>query len=509
MSFLRLPRWLLALLALGLVAVLLVAIAGGAWVRKKSAVEGFGERVQPREMSAHPIAAVRLAFAAQGGAAGLGRSPYDELARHLLEGFLTYRGESASLVFYPGEPSWHGRRVDAQEGFARMLPFAAAWLAAGGEDRIATATGPVSLVEVLRDGLANGTDPDHPGYWGAPGRFDQRIVEASDIALGLWLARDRIWPMLDEGQRARVLDWLRAVAGQHVFQGAWQLFPVLVERVINDFGASTAQLQARSRTGYERFLALYRGGGWYLDMPRGFDYYNAWGMHYALFWIDRIDPAWDPATIRPRLVEFAGFFRHLFGPRGVPIMGRSLCYRLALPAPVLAASLVDPDRMPPGEAMRALDATWSYFIARGAVEQGRITQGVCDDDRALLDGYSGPASCLWSLRSLVVAYYAQTRQAMLDAPRQPLPVERGDFIVRADAPGWTVEGSRADGHVRLRIDANAGADPAPIRAFGPGNAFREWLAQAPRRPENGAALYGRPEYSTATPPSACELVAQP
>ncbi|MBE0592604.1 MAG: DUF2264 domain-containing protein, partial [Gemmatimonadales bacterium] len=363
----------------------------------------------------------------------------------------------------------------------------------------------VSLSAALRDGLAAGTDPQHPGYWGEPGRFDQRIVEAADIALGLWLARERIWPMLDEVQRARVLDWLRSAAAQQVFQGVWQLFPILIERVVDTLGGSSSQARERSRTGYERFVTLYRGDGWYFDMPRGFDYYNAWGIHHALFWIDRIDPAWDPEGIRSRLVEFAGFFRHLFGPHGVPIMGRSLCYRLALPTPVVAASLVAPERIAPGEAMRALDAIWSHYVARGAVDQGRITQGICADDKALLDGYSGPASCLWSLRSLVVAYYAETLRPMFDAPREPLPVERGDFSVRADTPGWTIEGSRADGHIRLRIDANAGNDPAPLRAFGIGNSLREWLAQAPRRPENGAALYGRPEFSSAEPPSACEL----
>ena len=505
MTRLRLPRWFVVLTVLAVLVALMVAVSGGAWIRKKNAVEGFGERAAVQVMQTYPVAAVRQAFTATAGEAGLGRAPYDTVGGHLLEGFLAYQGESPSLAFYPGEPSWHGRRVDAEEGFSRMLPFAAAWLAAGGADEIVTAGGPVSLTAILRDGLIHGTDPDHPGYWGWPGPFDQRIVEGSDIALGLWLAREHVWPMLDEQQRSRLLAWLRAAAGIHVFQGTWQLFPVLIERVVDYFGGSTAQTRARARTGYERFLALYRGDGWYYDMPRGFDYYNAWGMHYAMFWIDQVDPSWDPERIRPRLVEFAEFFRHLVGPQGVPIMGRSLCYRLALPAPILAAALVAPERIAPGEAMRALDATWSYYIARGAVDGGRITQGICGDDPALVDGYTGPASCLWSLRSLVVAYYAQTRQAMFDVPRQPLPVERGDFSVRADVPGWTVDGSRADGHIRLRIDANAGAEPAPLQAYGVRNSIREWLAQAPRRPNNTAALYGRPEYGTAAPVSACEV----
>lgn len=497
-------RLLLAFLALCLIGVLLVAIAGGLWMRRKNAVDGFTERTTPMEMTAHPLAGVVQAFTSPAGTErGLGRAPYDAAGGYLLEGFLSYRTGLPSLVSYPGEPSWNGRHMDEFEAYARILPFAAAWLAAGGEDGIATAAGTVSLTAALRDGLIAGTDPDDPGYWGEPGRFDQRVVEAADVALGVWLARDRLWPMLDPTQQGRVLAWLRAAANAEVFPGMWQLFPVLVERVADALGGSSPQLSERARTGYERFLTLYRGDGWYFDMPKGFDYYNAWGIHYALFWIDQVDPDWDSKRIRERLVEFASFFRHLFGPQGVPIMGRSLCYRLAVPAPLVAASLVAPAEIAPGEAMRALDATWSYYVGRGALEQGRITQGICGDDLALLDGYSGPASCLWSLRSLVVAYYAQARQPMFDIARQPLPVEQGDFSVSAAAPGWTVEGSKADGQVRLRLAANAGNQPAPLRAPGLRNRLQQWLVQAPRRPDNTAALYLRPEYTTAEPVSAC------
>src|SRR5690606_41711400 len=108
-----------------------------------------------------------------------------------------------------------------------------------------------------------------------------------------------------------------------------------------------------------------------------------------------------------------GSSARLCGAHCVPIVGRSRSYRLVRPAPLVAAAVVAPGRIPPGEAMRALDATWSRFVPRGAVVEGRITQGICADDPALLDGYSGPGSCLWSLRSLLVAYYAQASGGML------------------------------------------------------------------------------------------------
>ncbi len=501
-----LRRWLLGLLVLGMVGFVVLVVAAGLFLRQKNQVEGFGVRAEPLAMAIQPGGELRRAFAsAASEAEGLGREPYEAAAAHLLEGFLAYRGDHRARAYYPGEPSGNGREVDAVEGFSRVFPFAAAWL---GEtnDIVETADGPVSLAEALRDGLVAGTDPAHPEYWGEAGEFDQRIVEASDIALGLWLARERLWPMLDEAQRARVLDWLREASRQQVHQGVWLLYPVLIERVVDSFGGSTGQSTMRVRTAYERFEMQYRGDGWYADVPKGFDYYNAWGMHYALFWIDQIDPQWDRERIRARLAEFAGFYKHLFGPHGVPLMGHSLCYRLAAPAPLLAASLVAPAEVSPGEAMRALDATWSYYVPRGAIDQGRVTQGVCADDPALLDGYSGPASCFWSLRSLIVAYHADRQQAMFEVQREPLPVERGDFSVHAQAPGWRVEGTRADAHVRLLIDANQDNASTPIRRSGWRESLKEWLMQAPRRPDNADALCRRPVYSTAEPLSACEIV---
>ena len=502
----RLRRWLLGLFVLGVVGLVVLAVAAGLFLRKKNQVEGFALRTELLAMTAQPAAEIRRAFARTSpAAADLGREPYDAAAEHLLEGFFAYRGAHRAKAYYPGAPGSHGRELDAVEGFTRIFPFAAAWLGAE-NDLVQTAEGPASVAEALRDGLVAGTDPGHPEYWGEPGDFDQRIVEASDIALGLWIARDRIWPMLDGAQRDRVLDWLRTAARQQVFQGVWQLYPLLVERVVDALGGSTAQTTKRVRTAYERFEMQYRGDGWYADVPRNFDYYNAWGIHYALFWIDQVDPAWDRERIRSRLAEFAGFYKHLFSPHGVPLMGHSLCYRLAAPAPLVAASLVVPTAVSPGEAMRALDATWSYYLARGAVEQGRVAQGICADDLALLDGYAGPASCFWSLRSLVVAYYADRQQSMFERDREPLPVERGDFSVHAPAAGWRVEGTLADGHVRLFIDANQASTPAPIRRFGWRESLKEWLMQAPRRPDNSAALYHRPMYSTAEPLSACAVV---
>lgn len=51
-------------------------------------------------------------------------------------------------------------------------------------------------------GIAAGTDPDHPDYWGSVGPSDQRMVEMAGIAMAWLLAPDTFWaPLGQEAQR--------------------------------------------------------------------------------------------------------------------------------------------------------------------------------------------------------------------------------------------------------------------------------------------------------------------
>ncbi len=43
------------------------------------------------------------------------------------------------------------------------------------------------LLGQLTTGIIEGTNPLSPGYWGDINDFDQRSVEAADIALTVWL----------------------------------------------------------------------------------------------------------------------------------------------------------------------------------------------------------------------------------------------------------------------------------------------------------------------------------
>ena len=50
-----------------------------------------------------------------------------------------------------------------------------------------------SLKKVYRKGLAVGTDPENPEYWGTTGEYDQCYVEMAAIACGILTAPEKLW----------------------------------------------------------------------------------------------------------------------------------------------------------------------------------------------------------------------------------------------------------------------------------------------------------------------------
>ncbi|WP_425248214.1 DUF2264 domain-containing protein [Desulfonatronum thiosulfatophilum] len=86
---------------------------------------------------------------------------------------------------------------------------------------------------------------------------------------------------------------------------------------------------------FDRIKDFDLGDGWFRDGPSGHvDFYSAWGFHYALTWINRIDPQWDSTFIQNTQQKFLANYRYLIGPHGFPILGRSVHYRIAASAPL-------------------------------------------------------------------------------------------------------------------------------------------------------------------------------
>lgn len=423
---------------------------------------------------------------------------YEALFRYFVDGFLAVATPDFGRAHYRGMGSSHGYRVAGVEGFARTAPLFAAWIA-GGRDPVISglASGrSADLTQILASAFTAGADPNHPGYWSDPDDFAQVLVEASDIAIAIWIGRDTIWPMLEPQAQSNLLAWLRRAAISDRPVNNWLLFGATAEAVV-------AVLEGRTITAlpaYERFKPHYLAHGWFSDSAthRVVDYYNVWGITYQLAFLHLMQPNYDADFLREVLLASADLTAHLISPKGVPIMGRSVCYRTAASAPLSVATLLDPTPARFGLSRRANDCVWRYFLAHGAVRDGTLTQGYFGDDPRVLDSYSGPGSSHWGLRSVIPALLHPPGSAYWTAPDLPLPVEAGDFRLDLPELGWVIEGEQASGDIRIVIPANAGNHPT-LRPYNWQHRLSELRRQRARRPNNHYAAYAAEVYSALDP----------
>jgi hypothetical protein len=475
----------------------IVLLLGYAAVLKHYSAQGWSRFIPQSSAEGSAEAAVKHAFLSTSAA---DEPRYRALFGYFLSGALRYTDAAGSRIHYSGAPSNNGYRFTGLEGFARTGTMLAAWVASGRDPLVIDgASGQlVDLVAYLRRGLLAGTDPKSAGYWGNIRNWDPRMVEAADVARIVWMTREQIWQQLDRPQREQLAAWLRQGDGRTTPDTVWLLFPLTVDLVLRSLGATAAGSEPVSSPNYVRFKRNYLGNGWFSDPPQGADFYNTWGMSYELFWITLIDPQFDHDFIRSALKQSADITAHLIGTNGVPIMGRSICYRTAVSVPLLAESLLDHQAVDPGLARHGLDVVWRHFVAHGALQDGALTMGYYRSDLRFVDYYTGPGSCHWGLRSLVLAFLQPPDADFWQSKPQPLPVELADYRMLYDKLGWVVSGRRADGSVTIEIANNAGNTPL-LRPYAGWRLWLEQIFRRPFRPVNEDTEYNRPIYSSGAP----------
>lgn len=469
-------------------------------VNKLSPVEGWTQKTKPFKNHQRIDTEIKKIFLTDTGKDNFSR--YQSIFEYLIFGFINYRSPLGAFVYYPGAGGHSGRKIDGLEGFSRFLPLAASWLGAGNPRELSIYGNTIDLIELLHQGIVAGTYKDGEEYWGDIKDRDQRIVEAADIALSLWLCKEQLWGSFSGQEKVQICNWLLQTKDRDVFSKVgcnWELFPILILMILKDLGFCGTETSKIVAKRFHYYLRNYLGSGWFYDTSEGVDYYNAWAIHYSLFWMNQIDPSFEGNFIIDCHLKFLEFYKYFFSKHGFPLMGRSACYRLAAPGPLVSGSLLVPDIIPIGLAYRALDLTWKFFIENGSLRFGAITQGYCCQNLSILDKYSGPGSCLWSLRSLVIALYVSKFQDFWAAPLEKLPIEVQDFSIKVPNINWLLEGKRSNQEIKLILLQNQENNPHDLIQYGVLNRTMEFIFRRPFRPNNSQFLYYRKSYSNLSP----------
>ncbi|MFK0002258.1 DUF2264 domain-containing protein [Paenarthrobacter sp. NPDC090522] len=409
---------------------------------------------------------------------GLTRSHWTAYADYMLRSVHRFGSEDHANIYLPGPNSRYGRGSDSLEAFARTFLLASFRIAGDPAN-----TG--WIAEWYAAGLDAGTNPANPNRWPTPGELGQAKVEAASLAVGLAMTRDVLWDKLPQRVQEQLIAWFETVIGEEYPPINWVWFQIVVETFLASVGGRHSDEDINA--GLAIHDSLYRGGGWFADGPeRAYDHYVGWAFQvypqlWALMAPDDPRVAARKKLDGDRLADFLDDFSYLVGANGAPlIQGRSLIYRFAAAASFWVGELSGHTRLAPGMARRAASGMLDYFARHGSVtSEGLLSIGFHGSFPSMKQAYSGFGSPYWAAKGMLGLALPADHPAWTSV-EAPLPVESGDTQRIIAAPGWQVDGTVADGVVRIR---NHGTDHAVPGAV---------LADSP--------LYARIGYSTHTFP---------
>jgi hypothetical protein len=380
---------------------------------------------------------------------------WQDAARRLLEPLAALMQPGRADLPIAGAPSDHDAQADRLESFARPLVLAAFWLqsAPRPEDaalREKTATW-------FRAGLALGTDPASPQYWGPDASYHQHHVEMGLMAIGLQLAPRDLWEPLPAATKALVLRWFATCRGGGIVNNNHLFMSVHILEFLGKHGAAHRTDRAVITAHLNQLETMHRGGGWFEDgINQAYDHYNAYAFHfYGLMWA-HLHGATD-AKRAQRWRDWARLFvadyAHFFAASGEhPAFGRSITYRFnGLNVFGLALAENCPD-LAPGMLRRLCTRNLDFFLSRPIyTAQGALAPGFTDVFPKIIEPYSAPASPYWAAKGFTPLLLPPDH-AFWNEPEQPLPAERG-FVRVMPAPGLVTR-STPDGEVEI---LNAGS----------------------------------------------------
>lgn len=427
-------------------------------------------------------------------------APFEERVRCLISYFVDSWVKSSSKdctrAYFEGAFSYNDRDIDAIEGTTRFLPFIASVLVNKSYSSLKTTEAKsISLEQMFIDAIVNGTDPDAKGYWGEVEDYSQLICEGADVALAVWIAKDKIANRLTAEQKLNLYGWLYKCASKKIVDNNWHLFRQTILLVLSKLDKK----ECLDTSSYERTKSFYVGDGWFSDgVGNKFDFYNAWAFHYSLYWITQIDNELDNKFIIDANFHFCKAYQNLFTLNGFPLFGRSHCYRMAASSPLIISVLLKNNAVDIGRVKRIFDQLWRYFIANNGVANGVPTQGFLKRDLRFLDEYSGPGSSLWGLRSLILILQLESDNSFWQIPEKPLAIENGDYIEKVDSIGLKISGSKKDGTVNVEW-LNREPLSTSIEPYRLIDRLKEFLSQRPQRPKNNAVKNKLRKYSSKYP----------
>jgi len=287
--------------------------------------------------------------------------------------------------------------IAQMEAFARPL-WAIVPLLAGGSQAIS------HIWNIWSEGIGNGTDPQHPEYWGEIGSYDQRQVEMAVFGCGMALAPERFFFSLPEKTQQNLYRWLNQINHTELYSNNWMYFRVLVNTGF--IACGLPHDEARLESDFAALETHYLGDGWYYDLPGQLDYYTPWAFHYYGLIYARVMKDRDPqrsAQLLERAKQIAPDIACWFDASGEAIpYGRSLTYRFAQSAFFSALAMAEGENaaLSCGQMKHLLLSNVRKWLKKPIfTRDGVLTIGYGYPNLLMAEGYNAPGSPYWAMKA--------------------------------------------------------------------------------------------------------------
>ena len=292
----------------------------------------------------------------------------------------------------------YGQAAIELEAFSRplwaLVPF---WMGGGSDPE---------FEDIYRRGLAAGSDPENPEYWGDCNDYDQCFVEMAAIACGLLNAPDKLWDPLSGAEKQNLARWLDQINHHQIPECNWQFFMILVNLALKKCGMPyDAENMAR---GLARIDSYYSGDGWSTDgaSPQK-DYYIPWAIQYYGVLYAKFAADTDPeraALYRSRAELFARQFIYWFDENGAALpYGRSLTYRFAQNCFWAACVWAGLEPFPLGVMKGLIVRNFNWWLDQKMFDRdGILTIGYCYPQMYMAERYNAPGSPYWGMKSFIL-----------------------------------------------------------------------------------------------------------
>ena len=310
----------------------------------------------------------------------------------------------------------YGQAAIELEAFSRPLWALVPFWVGGGSDP--------EFEDIYRRGLAAGSDPENPEYWGECKDYDQCFVEMAAIACGLLNAPEKLWDPLSGAEKQNLACWLDQINHHQIPECNWQFFMILVNLALKKCGMPyDPENMAR---GLARIDSYYSGDGWSTDgaSPQK-DYYIPWAIQYYGVLYSKFAADTDPeraALYRSRAELFAQQFIYWFDENGAALpYGRSLTYRFAQNCFWAACVWAGLEPFPLGVMKGLIVRNFNWWLDQKMFDRdGILTIGYCYPQMYMAERYNAPGSPYWGMKSFILLALPDSHP-FWSAEAEPMP----------------------------------------------------------------------------------------